>query len=47
MPTNDSPAPLNQTQIDHLELASTEISPRTAKLFSLVFAAVLLSLIHI
>jgi alginate O-acetyltransferase complex protein AlgJ len=41
MPTNDSPAPLNQTQIDHLELASTEISPRTAKLFSLVFAAVL------
>ena len=25
--------PLNQTQIDHLELASTEIEPRTAKLF--------------
>ena len=41
MPNLPTQEPLNQTQIDHLELASTEISPRTAKLFSLAFAFVL------
>ena len=41
MPTLQTQEPLNQTQIDHLELASTEVSPRTAKLFSLAFAFVL------
>ena len=41
MPNLQTQEPLNQTQIDHLELASTEVSPRTAKLFSLAFAFVL------
>ena len=41
MPNLPTQEPLNQTQIDHLELASTEVSPRTAKLFSLAFAFVL------
>ena len=41
MPNLPTQEPLNQTQIDHLELASTEVAPRTAKLFSLAFAFVL------
>ena len=32
---------LNQTQRDHLELASTEVSPATARFFSLAFVAIL------
>lgn len=41
MSTAPTQEPLNQTQLDHLELASTEISPRTARLFSLAFVFVL------
>jgi len=32
---------LNQTQRDHLELASTDVSPATARFFSLAFVAIL------
>ena len=42
MDVNRGPEPiLNQTQRDHLELASTEVSPATARFFSLAFVAML------
>jgi alginate O-acetyltransferase complex protein AlgJ len=42
MDVNRGPEPiLNQTQRDHLELASTEVSPATARFFSLAFVAIL------
>jgi alginate O-acetyltransferase complex protein AlgJ len=45
MDVNRGPEPiLNQTQRDHLELASTEVSPGTARFLSLTFVAILFAI---